>query len=82
MALFRIAGCVLQVVLTDCRGRPVPDLELVVERAGSYTAGAIGDCGALARLLKPVIEGLSGCEALVEPFPGENPRAIMALRLG
>ena len=80
MVLFMVRGCLLQVVLTDCPSQRVPDLEAVMDRAGAYVAGGM-DCGALARLLRPLVEGLAGCRVLVEPFP-RSQRELGLARLG
>ena len=87
MALFRVGGCVLQVVLIDCYGRPVPDLERVMEDLvllGAVPRG-LRDCGVVARLVRRAVEEATGCEAVAEPFPGvlgPEMHHVMALRLG
>ncbi|ALL00742.1 hypothetical protein Pyrde_0692 [Pyrodictium delaneyi] len=87
MALFRVGPCVLQVILTDCYGHPVPDLEQVMEDLvllGAVPRG-LRDCDAMAILTRRAVEEATGCEARVEPFPwamGPEMHRIMALRLG
>ncbi|BES82590.1 hypothetical protein [Pyrodictium abyssi] len=87
MALFVVGQCLLQVIITDCSGRTVPDLEEIMK--GLLAMGAIpqrlSDCDVVARLVKRAVMEATGCEAVAEPFHGAmgpEMHRVMALRLG